>query len=235
MNPDFKDSSQFAATRWTLVARAGEDSGEGRVALSELCEVYYGPIVKFLRCEGRSEDDARELAHAFFARVLEGGFLSGADPQRGRFRSYLLTALRHYLGDLRKRDFALKRGGRAEHVVLDARVHAPAILDEETLFDREWAYTLLARALHAVGEELREAGKATQFEILKPWIVGDAPGREVAATKLGMSDGALKVAIHRLRQRFREAMRIEIAQTVSSASEAADELRHFIEVLSRRS
>jgi RNA polymerase sigma-70 factor (ECF subfamily) len=79
------------------------------------------------------------------------------------------------------------------------------------------------------------AGKATQFETLKPWIVGDAPGREVAATKLGMSDGALKVAIHRLRQRFREAMRIEIAQTVSSASEAADELRHFIEVLSRRS
>ncbi len=235
MNPASDDPDRFAATRWTLVARAREDSSEGRVALSELCEAYYLPVVKFLRCEGRGEDDARDLAHAFFARVLEGGFFGGADPRRGRFRSYLLTALRHYLGDLRKRDLALKRGGRAEHVALDPAAHAPAVYDEETRFDREWAYTLLARAFDAIEREWREAGKAAHFETLKPWIVGEVPGREAAAAKLGMSEGAFKVAVHRLRQRFRDAMTAEVAHTVSDAGEAADELRHLIEVLGRRS
>ncbi len=227
----------FAPTRWTIVAQAQGSDTTAKSALSELCAAYYAPVNTFLRAEGRTEDAARELAHEFFARVLAGGALSGADATRGRFRSYLLGALKHFLGDHRERANAEKRGGGVTPESLDPGTHAgqplPAARDDDRIFDRQWALTLIARALEIVGGELRDAGKAAHFDALKPWLTGEsaALSQTDAALQLGVSEGAVKVAIHRLRQRFRETVKAEIAQTVSGAAEVDDELRHLLAVL----
>jgi DNA-directed RNA polymerase specialized sigma24 family protein len=234
-------TGNFAATRWTLVVQSRGDDAAARAALSELCSAYYAPVVSFLRATGRDEDAAREMAHDFFARVLANNSLGGADPARGRFRSYLLGAVKHFVADVRDRALTEKRGAGVEPVPLDAgtattpglEVPAPAV--DEAVFDRQWALTVIARALDVVGTELRDAGKAEQFEVLKPWISGGAisPQAEVAE-RLGMNEGALKVAIHRLRQRFREVVKAEIAHTVPAESDVDDELRHLIAVLARQ-
>ena len=230
-------SPAFTATRWTLVARASGSDAAAKSALSELCAAYYAPVNAFLRAEGRTEDAARELAHDFFARVLAGGALSGANAARGRFRSYLLGALKHFLGDHRDRANAEKRGGGVTPDPLDPGTHAgqplPAARDDDRIFDRQWALTLIARALEIVGGELRDAGKGAHFDALKPWLTGDCTTLSQAATalQLGVGEGAVKVAIHRLRQRFREAVKAEIAQTVSGAADVDDELRHLVAVL----
>lgn len=231
-------SPAFAATRWTLVARANAGDSAGKIALSELCAGYYAPVNAFLRAEGRSEDAARELAHEFFARVLAGGALDGADATRGRFRSYLLGALKHFLSDQRVRANAQKRGGGIPFEPIDPGTEAgqslPTVRDDDRMFDRQWALTLIARALEIVGGELRDAGKTAHFETLKPWLTGEHTGLSVAdaAQQLGASVGAVKVAVHRLRQRFRETVKAEIAQTVSGHAEVDDELRHLLSVLS---
>ena len=230
-------AGNFAATRWTLVARASGGDSTGRAALSELCAAYYAPVNAFLRAEGRPEDDARELAHEFFARVLAGGALGGADAARGRFRSYLLGALKHFLGDQRDRARAEKRGGGIAPEPLDPGTSAgqplPAACDDDRIFDRQWALTLIARALEIVGGELRDAGKAAHFDTLKPWLTGEsaALSQADAARHLGMSEGAVKVAVHRLRQRFRETVKAEIAQTVSGGADVDAELSHLLAVL----
>ena len=234
--------SNFAATRWTLVLRAKEDSAEGQAALSDLCAAYYQPVFRFLTCEGRTEDAARELAHEFFARLLAGGSLGGAHAERGRFRSYLLGALKHFLADQRDRVNREKRGGGLAPEALDTGTEAgqslPAVHDDEHAFDRQWALTVIARALEVVGAELRAAGKGAQFDTLQPWLIGsgtDTPALDqaAAAATLGMSEGAVKVAIHRLRQRFRQAVKAEIAQTVPADTDVDEELLHLVAVLIR--
>ena len=186
---------------------------------------------------GRTEDAARELAHEFFARVLAGGALGGADAARGRFRSYLLGALKHFLADHRAHANREKRGGGLAPEPLDPGTNAgqpfPAARDDERAFDRQWALTLISRALEIVGDELRDAGKAAHFDALKPWLTGENPALSQAQTaqQLCVSEGAVKVAIHRLRQRFREAVKSEIAQTVPDAADVDDELRHLLAVL----
>jgi RNA polymerase sigma-70 factor (ECF subfamily) len=234
-------TGHFAATRWTLVVQAKGDDASARAALSELCAAYYAPVVTFLRATGRDEDSAREMTHEFFARVLAGNSLGGADPGRGRFRSYLLGAVKHFLADVRDRALAAKRGGGVEAAPLDAgttsapglQVPAPPV--DEAVFDRQWALTVIARALDNVGAEMKAAGKGEQFEALKPWLSGgeSTEPQADAAARLGMSEGALKVAVHRLRQRFREAVKAEIAETVPAQSDVDDELRHLIAVLTR--
>ena len=230
-------SSAFAATRWTLIARANGEDAAAQAALSELCAAYYAPVNAFLRAEGRTEDAARELAHEFFARVLAGGALGGADAARGRFRSYLLGALKHFLADHRAHANREKRGGGIAPEPLDTGTNAgqplPAARDDERAFDRQWALTLIARALEITGAELRDAGKSAHFDALKPWLTGENPALSQAETarQLGMSEGAAKVAIHRLRQRFREAVKAEIAQTVPDAADVDDELRYLLAVL----
>ena len=233
-------NSGFAATRWTVVAQAKGGDTAAKAALSELCAAYYAPVVAFLRSRGGNEDAAREQAHAFFARVLAGGALGGADPARGRFRSYLLGAVKHFLGDAHDRSLAEKRGGGIEPVPLDAHatdgglsLPAPVAPEIEIVFDRQWALTIIARALEAVAAELRDAGKSAHFDALKPWLTGEsaALSQADAARQLGTSEGAVKVAIHRLRQRFREAVKAEIAQTVRNAADVDDELRHLLAVL----
>lgn len=227
--------SDFAATRWTLVAQARGNDTEAKAALAELCDAYYKPVIAFLACEGRTQDAARELAHEFFAIILAGKSLGGAEPGRGRFRSYLLGALKHFLADHRAKANAEKRGGGVESVPLDTATGAglslPAQPDDERVFDRQWALTVIARALDVVGGELRDAGKAAHFVVLKPWLMGDGGDQAVAATQLGMGASAVKVAIHRLRQRFREAVKGEIAQTVPDAADVDEELRHLVAVL----
>ena len=167
-------TSPFAPTRWTLVLRARGESNESRAALSELCEAYYQPVLRFLRHEGRDEDAAREIAHDFFARVLAGGGFGGADPERGRFRSYLLGALKHFLADERAQAQRLKRGGGIAPISLEAsagtdtspglQVEDPGAANRDAYFDREWALTIMDRALAELQTEFATAGKADQFE-----------------------------------------------------------------------
>ena len=236
-------TSAFAPTRWTLVLRARGESAEGRAALSELCEAYYQPVLRFLRREGRDEDAARELTHDFFVRVLAGGGFDGADPERGRFRSYLLGALKHFLADQRAREQRLKRGGGVVPESLDApagtdaapglQVADPVATNRDACFDREWALTVMDRSLVVLQQEFDEAGKAQQFETLKPWLMGDATGlsQADAARRLDLSEGAVKVTIHRLRKRFRDVVRAEISQTLRDPALVDAELRHLIEAL----
>ena len=228
----------FQPTQWTMVLRASGRDEAGRAALSDLCAAYYAPVVAFLRRDGRTDDAARELAHAFFAAVLGGG-VGAPRPERGRFRSYLLGALKHFLTNHRASSGAAKRGGGVEHVPLVAEtdthpghpIPAAPDSDSDLVFDREWAFTLIARALAALEAEHQD--RSQHFAILKPWLTGGTDQPQVeAARQLGISEAAVKVAIHRLRVRFREIVRNEIDATVPDPAEAAGELRHLIRILS---
>jgi RNA polymerase sigma-70 factor (ECF subfamily) len=246
MNPSdpSSDSSpeEFSATRWTLVQAARGDDTRARDALAELCSAYYAPVVAFLRRDGRSDDDARELAHDFFARMLEDGGFAAADQSRGRFRSYLLGALKHFIQHERRKHQAARRGGGVEHVSLrPATETSPGIevadprdpsFDRD--FDRQWALAVIDRAMTALAAEFERVGKSPHFEELRPWLGGDAAGRSQGelASRLGISIGAAKVAIHRLRQRFRTLVKEEIAQTVGGGEpEVREELHHLLSVL----
>jgi len=243
MNPsDQPGPDNFAATRWTLVQAARGDGTEAREALGELCEACYAPVVAFLRRDGRSDDDARELAHGFFARVLKGGHFDAADRSRGKFRSYLLGALKHHLQHERRKQGAARRGGGAEHVALSPPTDTSAgfevadprdpAFDRE--FDRQWALAVLERAMRGLEVEFERVGKRSHFEDLRPWLGGELAGESQAqaAVRLGMSAGALKVAIHRLRQRFRALVIEEIAQTVGGGeAEVREELNHLLSVV----
>jgi RNA polymerase sigma-70 factor (ECF subfamily) len=240
---DAPHTSPFAPTRWTLVLRARGESAESRVALGELCEAYYQPVLRFLRREGRDEDAARDVAHDFFARVLAGGGFDGADPERGRFRSYVLGALRHFLADQRDHAGRLKRGNGLVPDSLDTpvgtdtspgfQVADPATTASDAGFDREWALTVMDRALSALQQEFADARKLDEFDTLKPWLMGDtATGSQAdAARRLGLTEGAVKVTIHRLRKRFRAVVRAEISQTLRDPALVDEELRHLIEAL----
>lgn len=228
--------ANFHPTSWTLVLRACGESDEATAALSDLSAAYYEPVVAFLRREGRGDDAAREMAHGFFESLLAGG-VGRPEPGRGRFRSYLLGALKHFLSRRRDAALAAKRGGGVEHVPLVTETDTspglpmPGVEDDILAFDREWALTLIARALAAL--EAENAHKPLVFQLLKPWLDGGANHSQAeVAHALGMSETAVKVAIHRLRARFRELIRAEIAATVNDPADVADELRHLIAIAS---
>ena len=222
------------------------DSPEARAMLSELCEAYWMPVYRFLRREGRNEDESRELAQAFFAHMLKGNSIDGADPNKGRFRSYLLGALKHFLSDRRRAERALKRGGDLQIESIDAmeagedegapgmQIADPGSEQRDTYFDHQWALAVLERGLAQVKNEMESSGKIQQFDVLKPWLNGgpEAHSQAEAAATLNMTPGAVKVVIHRLRNRLSEAVRAEIAQTVDKPEEVTTELRYLIEVLS---
>lgn len=232
-------NSAFAPTRWTLVLQARGDSPQAQAALGELCESYYQPVFRFLQREGRTEDAARELTQEFFARMLARDGFATADPRRGRFRSFVLGALRHFLGDLHDRLNAAKRGSGAVHERIASptdtspglEIPAPVGDGQDTWFDRQWALAIMDRSLKNLASEHAAAGKAEQFERLKPWLVGDAAAQADVAGQFGWSESALKVAVHRLRKRFRELVRHEIAQTVPASADIDSELRYLVEVL----
>jgi RNA polymerase sigma-70 factor (ECF subfamily) len=234
-------SNAFHTTRWTLVRHATGHSTAGRQALSELCAAYYKPVIGFLRREGRPEDAARELAHDFFHELLENPSLGRAEQALGKFRTYLLGALKHFLAHERERTGRKKRGGNLIAVPLDPGTDTTPglpIVDSRSLspdawFDRQWALAVLEHAIDTLARERAAAGKADEFSLLKPWLTGDAAHGDQAATArdLGLNEGALKVAVHRLRRRFRHLVKAEIAQTLDSPQAVDEEMRHLFAAL----
>lgn len=203
-------------------------------ALEKLCRTYWFPIYVYVRCLGHDSEDARDLTQAFFARVLEKRYLDSADRNKGKFRSFLLTILKGFLANEWDRDHRLKRGGGCEIIPLDdesteAR-YRTEVIDEaipESAFQRRWAITLLDQVLNRLESELVVEDKGDFFNALKPFLTGDGEGTAYAeiASTLAMTEGALRVAVHRLRQRYRELLRFEIAQTVSCPEEIDEEIR----------
>lgn len=233
----------FVTTQWTRVLEARSDSPEASAALSDLCGAYYAPVFTFISSRTPNAESARDLTQEFFARLLSRQGLGGVDPARGRFRSYLLGAVKHFLADIQRHDQRMKRGeGRPVEPleggsdtspglqVPDVRTPGP---DHE--FDRKWAITVLDRALAALTQEHKAAGKTGQFDTLKPWLTGDTErlSQAEAARQLGMNESAVKVAIHRLRRRFREAIKAEISRTLEDRSLVNEELGHLLTALSR--
>ena len=225
--------SQFPTTRWTLVVAAG-DSGrkEARSAMVSLCENYWYPLYAYLRRCGYSRDRAQDLTQEFFIRVLEGRYLDRADPEKGRFRSFLLTSLKFFVADEADRDRAHKRGGGAvvplEFSSAEERYQRePAHHDTpERMFERRWALSVLDRVVDRLRNEFVQHGRSEHFDRLKVFLLGqsDAPYAALAR-EMKTSEGALKVAVHRLRKRYRELFRQEIADTVADPAEVESELR----------
>ncbi len=233
--------SDFVTTQWTRVLEARGESPDAKAALSDLCAAYYAPVSVFIRRNAPDEDSARDLTQEFFARLLARHSIDHADPQRGRFRSYLLGAVKHFLADMRDREHRLKRGAGQPLESIDPgtdtspglQLPDPQAPSPDHEFDRKWALTLLDRALAALAAEHHAAGKSDQFEALKPWLTGDTDNYSQAdvVRRLGLNEGAVKVAIHRLRRRFREVIKLEIARTVSDRAQVDEELRHLLEAL----
>jgi RNA polymerase sigma factor (sigma-70 family) len=233
---------RFITTRWTLVAAAADSADpRGREALGDLCQTYWPPLYAFLRRHGHTPEDAQDLTQGFFARVLERHDFRAADPARGRFRSFLLTALQHYVINEHERETTLKRGGRLQRLSLDFdEVERTYVLEARTgdspdrVFNRKWAAISLDRALQRLRRECHDSGKGALADALLPYLTdtGNLPSYRVVAEPLGLTEGATKVAVHRLRQRFGAILRLEIAETVLSPAEVDDEVRELIRALS---
>jgi RNA polymerase sigma factor (sigma-70 family) len=234
--------SQFPTTRWTVVVAAGDPHRkETRSALASLCENYWYPLYAYLRRRGYPADQAQDLTQAFFMRVLEGRYLDRADPEKGRFRSFILTSLKFFVADEADRDRAQKRGGGAvlplEFVSGEDRYQREPAHDEtpERIFERRWALSVLERVVERLRNEFIQHGRPEHFDRLKVFLVGESDAPYAAlAREMKMSEGALKVAIHRLRKRYRELFRQEIADTVADPAEVEAELRFLATVLTRK-
>ena len=231
----------FVTTQWTRVLEARGASPAAQAALSELCASYYAPVFAFIRRTALDEDAARDLTQEFFARLLARQGIATVNPQRGRFRSFLLGAVKHFLADMREHAHRLKRGaGQPMESIEPGTDTSPGLQladpnapSPDREFDRKWALTLLARALAALAQEHEASGNADYFEALKPWLSGDTENisQAEAAARLGVNEGAVKVAIHRLRRRFREVIKNEIGQTVSDPAQVDAELHCLLEAL----
>jgi RNA polymerase sigma-70 factor (ECF subfamily) len=230
----------FASTRWSLVVAAkGRDESEARRALAELCQLYWFPLYGYVRRRGHAHEAAQDLTQEFFARLLEKGGLGQPDPAKGRFRSYLLTACQNFLANQHDRDSAQKRGGGQAIPSLDFQTAEGRYGGEpadsrtpEQEFDRRWALALLDRALAGLRADYAAAGKENLFERLKGSLTCEAGSFAGVAADLSLSEGAVKVAAHRLRQRYRDRLRAVIAETLESPDEIDDEIRAMFAALS---
>jgi len=238
----------FRTTLWTQVVAARGDSADARQALGKLCETYYGPVELFIRhCRDRSAsgggDEARDLTHEFFAKILQGQSLEHADRTKGRFRSYLLGAVKHFLADRNDFEQALKRGGGAISQSLSSttkelddapfQIADPAAFSPDACFDRPWALAVVEQAIGTLRAEADSAGDLARFDVLQKWLV-EPSGHDTAidaARSLDMSSNAFKVAVHRLRKRFRRVVKQHIAATVNDPAEVQDELNYLINAL----
>ena len=229
---------RFATTHWSMVVSAGQGHApEAGRSLAVLCENYWFPLYAFVRRAGHSPDDAQDLTQEFFARLLDKHFLAAADREKGKFRTFLLTAMKRFLANEYDRVRARKRGGGRTIVPLEGlearygREPADAVTPER-IFEREWALSLLDQVLRRLQNEMTADGKAALFDALKGHLTGRQPaGYAATAARLGMSEGAVKVAAHRLRRRYRELLREEIAQTVTSPEEIEEEIRDLFTCL----
>jgi len=231
----------FATTRWSLIAAAQDASAPAaRQALADLCSAYWFPVYAYVRRRGHDHHAAQDLTQGFFARLLEKNDLAAADRTRGRFRSFLLTACQHFLANQHDHDTAKKRGGGRVHVALDFTSadgrysHEPAdATTPERLFARQWALGLLERVLAGLRDEYEGSGRAKLFYALKECLTGATEARYAGlADRLRMTEGAVKVAVHRLRQRYKDRLRSAIAETVATPDEVEDEIRDLFAALS---
>lgn len=237
------DAGRFATTHWSVVRAAGRpDSVHYRQALETLCQTYWFPLYAYLRRHGNNANRAEEYTQAFFAHLLEKHSVRLADPSRGKFRSFLLASLKHFLSDLRDFEKAKKRGGGRKVFSLDFEnaesqysLEPTDRLTAEKLFDRSWAMTVLERAVNRLQGEAKDEKKRKLFEDLKVYLTAgeDAASYGRVAERLGMSEGTIRVAVHRLRKRYREVLRDEIAQTVSTEEEIDQEIRDLFTALAQ--
>jgi RNA polymerase sigma factor (sigma-70 family) len=240
---DLVGGPQFGQTHWSVVLAAAGKKNKSQAAqsLERLCRVYWSPLYTYVRRQGKNPHDAQDLTQEFFATLLEKDFLAAVDPKKGRFRSFLLASLKHFLSNARDRARAQKRGGGQTPLSLDFASAESGIVFQvadgqtpEKAFEKAWAMTLLEQALAQLRKEYVERGKHELFEQLKTTLT---EGRSDVAyvelsSRLGVSEAAVKMAVVRLRQRYREVLRSEIAQTVSNQAEVEDELREVFRALS---
>ena len=231
----------FHPTRWSLVAEAKGSSPEGRAALGELCSAYWYPLYAYLRRRGDRDVDAQDLVQGFFERLLEKGWLDKADRDRGRLRAYLLTALKRYTIDEHNKQAAQKRGGDVQKLSLDFddaerryALEPSHALDAERLYEHRFAHTLLGRAMDRVARKHRQrsAQKAERFALLSPFLLGDGQGTHAeVAKRLDLSETAVKVAVHRLRQDLKVALRAEVAESLADPADVDAEIRALMQAL----
>ncbi|MCI0541746.1 MAG: sigma-70 family RNA polymerase sigma factor [Verrucomicrobiales bacterium] len=242
-HPDQGSVGLFNTTHWSVVLAAGEpDSGEAQQALQTLCQAYWYPLYCYVRRAGHQPDDAQDLTQEFFSRLLEKNYVSLARRERGRFRSFLLASLKNFLTNEYHRGTRLKRGGGQAIISLDAAeaedryVAEPIeIATPETLFEQRWALALLENALSRLRNEYADQGRAPIFDLLKDYVWGERNAASYAeiAAQLDLTEEAVKKAVQRLRQRYRDMLRTEIAHTVPTAGEIDDELQHLVRLLRR--
>ena len=231
-------SGPFLTTRWSVVLRAGK--GESHDALAQLCRDYWYPLYAFVRRRGRSMEDAQDLTQAFFLHVIEGQMLTRASAGHGRFRSYLLGALQNFLANEHRREQTQKRGGGAVVVSIDEMqaeerfaLEPADTMTPEMQFERSWAFALLERVCVRLGEDYAHAGRVELFQKLQPYLAGKAQmaGYDELGRELAMSASAVAVAIHRMRRRYGELLREEIAHTVASPEEVGEEIAYLLAVV----
>jgi len=233
-----KGAAAFTTTHWSVVLEAQSESPVAQEALEKLCGIYWRPIYSFVQRQGIGPEEAKDVTQAFFADLLERGSLTAVRKEKGRFRSYLLGALKHFLADERRRAMAIKRGRGQQLVPLeelsaDERIEPADTVTAEQIYERRWASTVLERVLSRSKDEYRAAGNAALFDSLKQ-LLPDEPGalsQADIAAQLGMSENAVRQAFHRFRQRYQLLLREEIAHTVATPGDMEDELRHLIAVV----
>jgi DNA-directed RNA polymerase specialized sigma24 family protein len=232
----------FHTTSWTLIrAASGDPTADSREALAALCQKYWHPIYAFIRSRGFNREQSQDLTQAFFALLIERNYLLDADPKRGRFRSFLLAALKHFLADEWDRAHALKRGGGQAPISIDLEEaeewHMLAAVEQatpENLYERRWALSLLENVMSKLRAEFSDAGKAGEFDRLSTFLNRDSESvrYDPLAEEMGISSGALRMSVHRMRRRYRSLLRAEIAEIVSGPEEIDEELRFLLSVLS---
>ena len=233
--------SGFATTHWSLITRAATTSAEGRAALEALCRAYWFPVYAFARKQGWTAVDAEDVTQDFFAEIVQSEFLQRADPERGRFRSYLLLAVKRRIVNAHDRANAQKRGGGVRIVSIDEPIAEKQFLeiddpglDPSQTYERSWALTVLQRARQRLREEQAARGRLPEFELLEPFLSAPPAEGEYAAlaSNLKMARNGVAVAVHRLGKSYRNLVRDEIADTVEDPAEVGDELNHLLKVLS---
>ncbi len=237
-----RKNPHFFTTRWTMVSEAGSvDSPDSAEALAQLCQAYWFPLYAYVRRTGESKEDAEDITQGFFLDLLGRSDLADLDREKGKFRSFLLASLKHYISNERDRKRTKKRGGHIIHLPLDWEdadakffLCDDSVSSPEAAFDREWAKVLLKCVLHQLGEEFSSNGKTDEFEGLKKFLTmgrGEIPYEE-AATDLGMKATALRVAVHRLRKRYRVLLKAEVSRTISTSESVKEELAALMNAFS---
>jgi DNA-directed RNA polymerase specialized sigma24 family protein len=231
----------FQTTRWSLIVAArGNASAEGRAALERLCEIYWYPLYAYLRRRGENPDEARDLTQGFLTSLLERREFENLHQDRGRFRAFLLASLQHFIANDADRRRTQKRGGGTTILPLELdsaegryRFEPADTATPETLYERRWALMVIERVLAHLRKEWEATERGAEFEALKGCLLGEAPpgGHSAVAEKLNTTEGAVRVAIHRLRRKFQNRLREEIAETVSSEADIDDEIRYLIRAL----